>query len=358
MLVFIGKCAKLILDARAVSRSESGYLSGEKRRVFETSFQDRMNLLVSVDKIAASLCDVGLHRRRNIQERETPGIFVSGLDFKPGDIDGFYVNPWRCSGFHPSGFYSEEGQLFRKAQRRWFADPSAFRRIPADKKAAVQKSPCGKNDFGSGKFSSHRGNNSANYMVITFCFPFESIDDKIGDCVLPYVKSWSVFQKVPPVKYEELAVTLGPGTPYSGAFGAVEHPELDGRSVCNQAHSSAQSIYLSDYLTLSYSTHGRIARHLGYFVHIHCYKQNLTAHTCGRECGFASSVAGTNYNHIVFSAYAHGILTFVSDFYLINIELRNQKFQSCVFSASHLFLAVWGNIVFPAKVEYSVNDHP
>ena len=65
----------------------------------------------------------------------------------------------------------------------------------------------------------------------------------------PDVEAWGMFQKVSPVEDEELSVALCPRAPDGRSLGTVEHTELDCGGICHNSHSSAQRVYLSDYLT-------------------------------------------------------------------------------------------------------------
>ena len=73
-----------------------------------------------------------------------------------------------------------------------------------------------------------------------------------------------------PLGTEVHTVGLRTGAPHGWPLTAIKHPELDCRAIGNDTHHSAKSIYLSDYLPLSYTPNGRITTHLRHLVHIHC----------------------------------------------------------------------------------------
>ena len=64
-------------------------------------------------------------------------------------------------------------------------------------------------------------------------------------------------------------IALRSGTPHGRTLGPIEHAELQGIGVRNNAHITAKGIYLPDYLTFSYTSNCRIARHPGKSRKVH-----------------------------------------------------------------------------------------
>ena len=117
--------------------------------------------------------------------------------------------------------------------------------------------------------------------------------------ILPENEIGRILQYPAPVHGKGHTVTLGSGTPHSRALGAVKHPKLKRRSVCDYPRETSQSIYLSDNLTFSYSANGRITGHLGDLVHIHRDKKHFDTQPGSSRCGLTSGMTGTYYYDIV-----------------------------------------------------------
>ena len=71
-----------------------------------------------------------------------------------------------------------------------------------------------------------------------------------------------------------------------------------GRAVSDNAHISAQSIYLAHNLSFGNTTDCRVARHLGYLIHIQCDKQRLRAQSSRGGSCLAAGMTGAHYYHI------------------------------------------------------------
>ena len=116
--------------------------------------------------------------------------------------------------------------------------------------------------------------------------------------ILPDAKVGSVLENLTPGPDELASVALGARAPHGGAFTAVQHTELNGGTVSNLCHMSAQCINLPYNLSFGYTADSRIAAHLCNLVHIHCYKAGLSSQCCTGCCRFASCVSGTNHYHV------------------------------------------------------------
>ena len=108
-----------------------------------------------------------------------------------------------------------------------------------------------------------------------------------------------VLQNRSPCPDEFCSVALSAGAPHGGAFGAVKYAELYCGLVSNQSHVSSKSIYLSDYLSFSYTTNSRIATHLRNLVHVHGDETGLGAHLCGSGGSLTTGMSGTDYYYII-----------------------------------------------------------
>ena len=95
-------------------------------------------------------------------------------------------------------------------------------------------------------------------------------------------------------------ITLGARTPHCGAFGLVEHPELEGGVVRDYSHVSAKRVYLPDDLSLGNSAHRRVAGHLGKTKHVHADEQDGRTQVGRRHGSLASGVTSAhNYDIVI-----------------------------------------------------------
>ena len=108
-----------------------------------------------------------------------------------------------------------------------------------------------------------------------------------------------MLQHLTPVQREKHAVALGAGAPHSGALGHIEHAELDGRAVGNDATPTTQSIHLAHYLPLGHAAHGGIAGHLADGVEHLGDKQDTAAQPCSGSSGLGAGMTGTHNYYIV-----------------------------------------------------------
>ena len=122
---------------------------------------------------------------------------------------------------------------------------------------------------------------------------------------LPYMKVGLVLQYIAPCPYELGTVALGAWAPHGGAFGAVKYAELYGGSVSDESHMAAKSIYLSDNLSFSYTSDGRIAAHLPNLVHIHGNETGLGTHLSSGSSGLATRVACTDHNNVILKVHTN-----------------------------------------------------
>ena len=106
-----------------------------------------------------------------------------------------------------------------------------------------------------------------------------------------------------PFCHKFCSVGLGARAPHSRTFAAIKHAKLNGGAVGDNTHLATQSIYFAHYLTLGDATHGGVATHLGYLVHIHCDEQGVGAEIGCRASCFATCVSCTYHYHVVFKSH-------------------------------------------------------
>src|ERR1043166_6859652 len=73
----------------------------------------------------------------------------------------------------------------------------------------------------------------------------------------------------------ECPIRLSPWRLHSGAAASVQEPKLDAGGVRDEPHDPAESIYLTDEMSLRTPTDRGIARHLTYEIEIDRYERSL-----------------------------------------------------------------------------------
>ena len=132
------------------------------------------------------------------------------------------------------------------------------------------------------------------------------LHDELVGLVLPDVETVGGVEGLAPLPDELAAVALRSRAPYRRALPSVEHAELYGRGVGDDAHLSAQRVNLAHYLPLGYAADGRIAAHLSYLVHVHCYQAGAGSHVGRSRRGLASGVPSADNNHVVRKCHYNG----------------------------------------------------
>ena len=77
--------------------------------------------------------------------------------------------------------------------------------------------------------------------------------------VLPQIKVRGIFKGRAPQRRKPGHIALRPRAPHGRALRAVEHPELYGGAVRDDAHIASEGVYFPDYLSFGDASHGRVA---------------------------------------------------------------------------------------------------
>ena len=125
------------------------------------------------------------------------------------------------------------------------------------------------------------------------------LKEQLLGSILPDEEVARILQLLTPQTRKLLLVALRSRAPHSGSLRAVEHTELNGRAVCDDAHTSAQSVYLADYLALCNTTHCGVARHRGQLLDIHRQQQCAHTQTCRSRGSLAACVTSSDDDDVV-----------------------------------------------------------
>lgn len=203
---------------------------------------------------AVAVISAGERRRKSGDSRFHRVVFHFFKVYRSGvDADG-------RSGFHAGRLNAQtfDGTGQERAGR--FGASAALNLFASDVHQSVEEG-AGRDDYAAGVELCAPYGAYAGYMAL--------LGEQLGHLVLPDVQVGGVFQNLAPFLDEAHAVALGARAPHGRSFGAVEHAELDGGAVGDQARESAQRIDFANNLALGNAADGGVAAHLGNFVHIH-----------------------------------------------------------------------------------------
>ena len=128
-------------------------------------------------------------------------------------------------------------------------------------------------------------------------------DEEFGDVALVEVEVGGAFEHGLHAELIGLLVGLSAGGTDAGAFGAVEHSELDGGGVGIEAHRAAEGVYFADDVSLGQTTDGRVAGHLGNGVQVLREHSRPATHAGGGKGGFHAGMASPDDDDVV----GHGV---------------------------------------------------
>ena len=309
MLVFVRKGHELGLDGRTVARTDALDLTVVEWGVGQSAAERLVNITVGVACPARKLAQDALRRH----EAELMEIRFTLLYLHVLEVNRASVDAYRRARLHPGGGYSVACYALGEMRYGRLGDASARHHAPSDVHEAVQECPGRDHDAACPQLGAPYRAHSGGAAVL---------NDELVGLVLPDVKPLRRVERRAPLPNELLAVALCPRAPHGRSLAAVEHAELDCRSVRYAAHLSAQRINLPYYLSFGYTAHGRIAAHLRNLVHVHRYQTRAGTHARCRRCRLASRVAAADDQYVVFHFHnSPAKILIKNDFYLKNFDL-------------------------------------
>lgn len=125
------------------------------------------------------------------------------------------------------------------------------------------------------------------------------LDEEAGYGVLPKKEVRLVFYFSAPGFHKPQSVALCARAPDGGAFTAVEHTELDGGFIGDEAHETTERINFPYDLSFGDASHGGIAAHLCNLVHVHGDEECFGAKACGGGGGFTAGMSGAYDDDVI-----------------------------------------------------------
>ena len=217
-------------------------------------------------------------------------VGLSGLQFHLVKMNGTGIDTDGSTGLHACRAYSQFFDGTGEMCGCRFGTTSTGDLLSSDVHQSVEKG-AGCNHHGTCRKCGIPDGSHTTY--------FSLFNEDFRNLILPDVKIVRVFEVLSPFRDETCAVALGTRTPHGRTFRTVQHLELNGCGIRNDAGKTAQGIDFAHDLSFRNTTDGRVAAHLCDFVHVHRDEACFGSEPGGGMCGFASGVACTDNNHIV-----------------------------------------------------------
>ena len=230
------------------------------------------------------------------KKTELVEVVLAVLHFHLLEMHRAAVDAHGCPRLHPRRRDAVARDALGEPTGGRLGNATASHLLAADVQQSVEKSAGGDDDTLRPDLHAPDGTDADSLTILY---------EQFVDLVLPNVEIGSGVKTLTPFPNEFPPVALGTRTPHGGTLGAVEHAELDGGGIGDDAHLSAQRVDFTNNLSLGYPADGRVATHLGDFVHVHGDEQRRGAHV-GRGCGgLASGMATSHHHNVVFHCITH-----------------------------------------------------
>ena len=282
----------LVFDGRTIPGPDAGDPASVKRGLVDVLQDHGVGRCVGVSEMAEDL--VLQPALGPIGERHR--LLVARLGGETLPFDGVPVQTHGRSGLEPEDLESQGSQLLRQMDRRRLVGPAGRIALEPDMDDAVQKGPGGQNDRVSLDAGPLQGPDAPGPAFLD--------QDLRGDA-LEYRQPGDPLQVVLHGRSVGRLVALGPGRLNGPAPAPVEEPELDARSVGQQAHQPSQSVYLAHQMALGQPSDGRIAGHLGDRLQVDRDQAGLEPHAADGGGGLASGVPRPDHDDVVPAVLAH-----------------------------------------------------
>ena len=297
----VGETHDLVLNGRAIARSDAFDFPRVHRRAVESAAYDPVRLRVRGGDVTGHLARM-LASIRNKRHRRTR--FVAPLRLHAGEVDGIPGDPRRCAGLEPVYGERQRTQALGKGVGGWVASTTASVVLQPNMDASAKKRPCRQHDGGGGKRQSHRCQDALDAALA---------DLDVDDRLLEDGKVLLRFQHAAYRVAVKRAVRLGARRAHGGALARIQRAELNPGRIRRQSHRAAHRIDLLDQVTLADAAYRGIAGHLPKGLYALGQQKRGCARPRRRQRGFRPGVAAADNDDIVgFAMESHGRLSFAN----------------------------------------------
>ncbi len=285
--VAAGEAHHLVLDGGAIARTDTLDLAGIERRPVQIGLDQPMGTGGRAGDVALNLAGGDPAG----EKREGLGRIVAGLRLETRPIDGAAVEPRRRSGLETAQAESKPLQGLGKAKRRRLAYPARRDLLLADMNEAAEEGAGGQDDPPGRDCPAVAGHHTDRAAG--------AIEDEILRPAFGDVEIGLRRQEVLHRLAIELAVRLGPRSPYRRTLAAVQNPELDARAVGHPPHDTIEGVDLADQVPFREPADSGIAGHLADGGAPMGQKQGPGAQPCRGGRGLAAGMPAADHDHIV-----------------------------------------------------------
>ena len=255
MARLIREAHDLILDGRAVARTDALDFAAVERRTVEVCADDLMRFRSRIGQMTYRAVIgrmVGLEGKRD-------NFILSLLHRKAFKVNRAAVDARRRAGLEALQTQSQTAQRLGERLCRRHTVRAGFTGIFSDDDAAAEEGARGDNDRLDCMAHADSGHDSRNRAVLL-------LDG--NHLILHEKQVFLLLQNVLHIRSVFNSVGLRTQRMHRGALAAVEHTVLNAGRIRRPGHLSAQCIDLSNEVSLGRAADGRIARHIAYSVQI------------------------------------------------------------------------------------------
>ena len=286
MALALAELDDLVLDRRAVARSDAFDAAAVHRRAFQ----------VVADHLVRSGVRVG-DPAGNLRQRRLGGLVgerarrvVAGLDLQRVIVDGAAIDSRRGARLEPADLEAELHQPLGGPFRRGLAGAAGAVGVVADVDLAAQEGAGCQDDAATAVTHAAFGDDPGGATG----FHHQLLHRPLADVEIGLALA-GVFH----LELIRLFVALGSRGPYGGALAGVQASELDAGAVGVDGHLAAERIDLLDQVPLADAADRRVAGHLADGIQVHRQQQGARAHAGGGEGGLGTGVTAADDDDVM-----------------------------------------------------------
>ncbi len=289
----IGEPHDLVLDRRAVARSNAFDGTRIERRAVESLANDLVRALRRVRDVAADLARV---LGSPPEEREHRRRRIAGLLGEIRVIDGAAVDARRRAGLQAPDRETQVAQPACEADRRWVAGAAARVVDLTDVDLAVEERADRQHD-GVGRYL-HAG-------LRDDAVRSRAVEQQAVDVLLQQREVRLGVQQLANRAPIQRAVGLRARRAHGGTFAAVQDPEMDARAIDRARHRAAERVDLLREVPFADAADRGVAAHLPQRLEVLRQEQRAHAHARRGQRSFGAGMAAADYDATVASRVIH-----------------------------------------------------
>ena len=166
MGILPGKSAKLILDARTITRSLTVNHTGKERGTVKAGPENLVHSFVRMKEVAVHLLPASLNGGGHVEIGESLRVDIAFLTGQLGKVDRTDIETRRSARLHPLHRNSLGGELIGNSIRGFLANAPTFKRMLADVHPTVQEGSGSQNKGPSVENCPGSCTDAGNYVIL------------------------------------------------------------------------------------------------------------------------------------------------------------------------------------------------